>query len=72
MRAGPIDQGDAVLLAVAAAAVLALDLAQRATGQHSVVLRLPAAARGVAYGAMAVAIITFSGGTPVPFLYFQF
>jgi D-alanyl-lipoteichoic acid acyltransferase DltB (MBOAT superfamily) len=72
VRGGAIDQGNVVLLAVAAIAVLALDLSQRTTGEHSAVLRLPAFARGAVYGAMALTIVTFAGGTPVPFLYFQF
>ena len=72
LRAGPIDGGDVALLVAASIAVFALDLAQRRTGEHSVVLHLPAIPRGVVYGAAAVAILVFSGGTPVPFIYFRF
>ncbi|HEU5083312.1 MAG TPA: MBOAT family protein [Acidimicrobiales bacterium] len=71
-RGGPVDTGALALLALTGAAVIAMDLAQRRTGDHAVVLRLPAVPRGVVYGTAAVAVFVFSGGTPVPFLYFQF
>jgi len=35
-------------------------------------LRWPPAARGMAYGLMVVPIMMFSGGAPVPFIYFNF
>ncbi len=72
LRGGSIDVGDVVLVALAAGVLLALDLAQRVSGSHAVVLRLPATVRGVVYGGALVGLVLFSGGTPVPFLYFQF
>ena len=72
LRPGAIDAGAIALVALAAFAVFVLDLAQRQTGEHAVVLRLPAVPRGALYGAAAVAVLVFSGGTPVPFIYFQF
>ena len=72
LRPGPIDVGDVAWLVVVALAVLALDLAQHRSREHSVVLHLPAIPRGLVYGVAAVALLVFSGGTPVPFLYFQF
>ena len=71
-RAGPVDAGDIALVALAFLAVLVLDLAQRRTDDQAAVLRLPPVPRGLVYGAAAVAVLLFSGGTPVPFLYFQF
>jgi alginate O-acetyltransferase complex protein AlgI len=72
LRGGPVDAGNIALLALASGAVLLLDLAQRRTNDQAAVLRLPAVPRGLIYGAAAVAVLVFSGGTPVPFLYFQF
>ena len=72
LRPGPIDVGDVAWLVVVALAVLALDLAQHRSREHSVVLHLPAIPRGLVYGVASVALLVFSGGTPVPFLYFQF
>lgn len=72
LRGGAVDAGDLVLLALAAAALLAFDLGQLRTGTHSALLRLPAVGRGVVYGAATVGVVLFSGGTPVPFIYFQF
>lgn len=69
---GRIGAGGAVLVALFAAITLALDLAQRATGDHAVVLRLPPWWRGVVYGVAVAAIVVSSGRSPVPFLYFQF
>jgi alginate O-acetyltransferase complex protein AlgI len=52
--------------------VVLLDLLQRRSDEEDFVLRRPIAARGVLYGLMAVGVLVFSGGTPVPFIYFQF
>ena len=71
-RGGSINVNDLLLLAAGAGVTLALDLAQRRTGLQDVVLRLPALARGLAYGLAAAGLLVFSGGAPVPFIYFQF
>lgn len=71
-RGGSVDVGDILLVALGAMFTLSLDLAQRRTGRQSVVLQLPALARGVAYGVAVAGLLVFSGGAPVPFIYFQF
>ncbi len=64
---------DAVLLVgLAGIAVFLIDLFQRNRSSETAFLATPAIARGVLYGALVTAILVFSGGTPVPFIYFQF
>jgi D-alanyl-lipoteichoic acid acyltransferase DltB (MBOAT superfamily) len=63
---------DAVVLTIfGAVAMFIVDVVQR-RGQSVPLLDRVPAARGVVYGALIVAIIVFSGGAPVPFIYFQF
>jgi D-alanyl-lipoteichoic acid acyltransferase DltB (MBOAT superfamily) len=71
-RPGPVDLDAVLVLIAAAVAVLTIDVAQRRAREHEVVLGWPALARGVAYAAFVVPILLFSGGAPVPFIYFQF
>ena len=71
-RSGPLPIDALALLLPAIAAILVLDLAQRASGNHAVILSWPYPLRGLAYGLGAVALIVFSGQAAVPFLYFQF
>ena len=72
LQSGVTDRSGLVMLAVAAAAVLLLDHAQHRARDHTPMLRWNPAARGLAYGLMIVPIVVFSGGTPVPFIYFNF
>ncbi|MGH2758998.1 MAG: MBOAT family O-acyltransferase [Actinomycetota bacterium] len=72
LRGGPLNPDAAALLVAAAVAVLGIDLMQRNTRTEEAVLDWGPVARGVAYAVMIVAIVVFSGGTPVPFIYFQF
>ena len=69
---GPVTTGSIALVVLASLAVLALDLVQRSSGHHDAVLRWPELRRGLAYGVAVAAIVLFSGGSPVPFIYFQF
>jgi D-alanyl-lipoteichoic acid acyltransferase DltB (MBOAT superfamily) len=63
---------DVALVGSAAVLVLGIDLAQRAiTHPLTAIVRRPART-GVLAGAAVVAIVVFSGGAPVPFIYFQF
>jgi D-alanyl-lipoteichoic acid acyltransferase DltB (MBOAT superfamily) len=71
-RGGSFDGNSLVLLLGAAAASFGIDLAQRAGRREWAILRWPPVARGLALGAAVVAIVVFTGGTPVPFIYFQF
>lgn len=72
LRPGPIDLNAPVMLAAAAAAIFLIDFLQRRRGSDTPVLSWNPVARGIAYAAMVVAILIFSGATPVPFIYFQF
>ena len=49
-----------------------VDHLQRRTGDELGIVRLPHMAQGAVYGGFVALIILFSGGAPVPFLYFQF
>jgi len=71
-RGGSIGVNDVLLVALAGVITLALDLAQRRSGQQSVVLQLPPLARGAVYGLAFAGLLVYSGGAPVPFIYFQF
>ncbi len=70
--ASGVDWDDVLVVAVAMLATLAIDLGQRRARDDRVLLRLGPTARGLAVGAIVLGIILFSGGTPVPFIYFQF
>lgn len=72
LRSGTPGPDLLVLLAFAAAAVALIDLPQRNRASETALLEWHPVSRGVAYAAMAVAVLVFSGGTPVPFIYFQF
>jgi D-alanyl-lipoteichoic acid acyltransferase DltB (MBOAT superfamily) len=72
LRGGDLDISSALFLAAAATAIVAIDLAQRRSGRHVPSLGWPAPLRGALVGMAATAIIVFSGGTAVPFIYFQF
>ncbi|CAA9243841.1 MAG: Probable poly(beta-D-mannuronate) O-acetylase [uncultured Acidimicrobiales bacterium] len=69
---GSVVLGSVLLVGLAALAVIAVDLGQRTSGHHDVVLRWPELRRGLVYGVAVAGIVLFSGGSPVPFIYFQF
>ena len=56
---------------LAGLAVIAIDLPQRAAGDHIVFLRLPWWAQSAAYACLCLGMILYGGGE-VPFIYFQF
>jgi D-alanyl-lipoteichoic acid acyltransferase DltB (MBOAT superfamily) len=56
---------------VAAAAVLAIDIPQYASGRHTVLQRLPWWVQSPLYATLCLALILY-GGSEVPFIYFQF
>jgi D-alanyl-lipoteichoic acid acyltransferase DltB (MBOAT superfamily) len=72
LRGGSINVNAAALLLASAVAMLIIDVLQRNRHTETPVLDWSPVARGVAYAVMVVAILIFSGGTPVPFIYFQF
>jgi alginate O-acetyltransferase complex protein AlgI len=71
-RSGPIDANEVVTFAFAIIALLLIDGAQRRTRDHTTVVNWAPAAKGATYGVMLLTILIFSGGTPVPFIYFRF
>jgi alginate O-acetyltransferase complex protein AlgI len=72
LEGGATDRTAVALLAAGAAAAFLIDYAQHRTRDHTPMLRWNPALRGLAYGLMLIPIIIFSGGTPVPFIYFEF
>jgi alginate O-acetyltransferase complex protein AlgI len=72
LRGGSIDIDALVTLLYGAAAMLAIDWVQRRARDHTALLNAAPALRGAAYGLMVLPILIFSGGTPVPFIYFRF
>jgi alginate O-acetyltransferase complex protein AlgI len=64
--------GQVALVVLLAAATLALDLAQRCVPQPAALVRRHPTLAGSLAGTAVVAVIVFSGGAPVPFIYFQF
>ena len=70
----PFNADDVLLVAMAALTVLAIDLLHRHVRTHGLDSVLPGAPllRPVAVGGAVLAIIIWSGGAPVPFIYFQF
>jgi alginate O-acetyltransferase complex protein AlgI len=64
---------DSLLLVGGAAAIVAvIDVAQRLTGDHAVVLRWQPALRGATYALLFLSIAVWTGGEAQPFIYFQF
>jgi len=72
LHGGTTDRAAVAMLAFAGTAVLFLDYVQHRARDHTPMLDWPPAVRGAAYGLLIVPIIVFSGGTPVPFIYFAF
>jgi hypothetical protein len=67
-----LDSHDVTLVAVLAGATLALDVVQRCLMQPMRLLDRYPLISGSLAGAALVALVVFSGGSPVPFIYFQF
>ena len=72
LRPGSLVLREAAVLLIVFTISIALDLIQRNMQSHTAVQQLPALVRGLAYGSMILTVILWSGGTPVPFIYFQF
>ncbi|HKZ29351.1 MAG TPA: MBOAT family protein [Acidimicrobiia bacterium] len=72
LRSGRLVVREAVMLLLALTLSMGLDLIQRNMRSHTALQRLPALVRGFAYGSMILLVILWSGGAPVPFIYFQF
>lgn len=72
LRAGPVDRTAVWIVVPALVVMVVIDVAQRRMARHEALMAWPRVARGLAYGAAAIAFVVFSGEAPVPFLYFQF
>lgn len=72
LRPGPVNFDAIVILVLVGTITLVLDLAQRQTDDHEALLRWPLVGQTAAFAVFLLAIVVFSGGTPVPFIYFQF
>jgi alginate O-acetyltransferase complex protein AlgI len=69
---GPVDIDHVVWVGFGAVMLLILDLGQRISGDHSVVMRWSPAPRGATCAILFLAIVMWSGGEAQPFIYFQF
>lgn len=69
-RSGTVRPADVATVAVFTVIMFTNDLAQRRRASTPATRR--PAVQGFAVGVLAAAVLTFSGGTPVPFIYFQF
>ena len=72
LRGGPLDKNFLFVLVLAGVAALVVDVVQRNSGSDTVVLTWPPVVRGLAYATFVLGVVMFSGGIPVPFIYFQF
>ena len=72
LQGGVTEWGSLFLVGALGVVTIAIDIAQRNTDTHTPMLDLPPALQGALYGAFVVAIVLFSGGATVPFIYFQF
>ncbi len=71
-RRGNFEFGDALLVMVLAWTALATDVAQRHADRLAGALAARPALAGVGAGLVFAGLVLFSGGTPQPFVYFQF
>ncbi|MDZ7673461.1 MAG: MBOAT family O-acyltransferase [Acidimicrobiales bacterium] len=69
---GGLDSGDLLLVLGAASLTFALDRVVRRDGDEAGLVRSGAVLQGSMLAALVVGLVVFSGGTPVPFVYFQF
>jgi alginate O-acetyltransferase complex protein AlgI len=69
---GVVDIDALVLVTFSGLVLFVIDVAQRTTGEHPVVLRWPAAVRGATVAVLLVSVVIWAGGSAQPFIYFQF
>ena len=72
LRRGAPSMDALILVGLGGLAIFLIDLHQRNRGSEAAILKEPAVLRGAVYGLLLAAVLVFSGGTPVPFIYFQF
>jgi hypothetical protein len=67
-----VDLNSLFIVGAAAIGVLLLDLAQRRSADHVTLMDARPVTAGVSVGLLLALLVVFSGGTPIPFIYFQF
>ena len=72
LQGGITEAGSLFLVGLLAVVTIAIDVAQRNRATHTPMLALTPVLQGALYGLFVVAIVLFSGGETVPFIYFQF
>jgi alginate O-acetyltransferase complex protein AlgI len=72
LQRGVTDHTAVLMLALAAGVMIFVDYVQLRARDHTAFVNWNPAVRGLMYGLMIVPIVIFSGGTPVPFIYFRF
>ncbi len=72
LRGGAADLDGILLFAICIVLVIGVDLAQRLSGRHDVVIAWPAYARGASYAAISIWLLIWLGGAAQEFIYFQF
>jgi len=72
LQGGTTDHTAILMLVLAGGAMMFIDFVQDRAKDHTVFLQWNPGIRGLIYGLMIVPIVIFSGGTPVPFIYFRF
>jgi D-alanyl-lipoteichoic acid acyltransferase DltB (MBOAT superfamily) len=72
LQRGVTDHTAVLMLTLAAGAMILVDYVQLRARDHTAFVNWNPTIRGLMYGAMIVPIVIFSGGTPVPFIYFRF
>jgi D-alanyl-lipoteichoic acid acyltransferase DltB (MBOAT superfamily) len=72
LRPGPISFDAIALLIPLAVLTLVIDLAQRQADDHEAILHWRMPAQALLFALFLLTIVIFSGGTTVPFIYFQF
>lgn len=72
LQGGLVNIDGIVLFGICMTLVMVMEVAQRLTGRHDVVLQWPAAVRGVSYATLSLWLTIWLGGTAQEFIYFQF
>lgn len=73
LRGGiPLELNALAMLIAAGFAAFIIDVSQRKTGRQTGLFRTRPEVTGLTIGLMLVLIVIYSGGTPAPFIYFQF
>lgn len=72
LRGGAVDMDGVLLFLIAIVFILGIDVAQRMSGDHAIVVRWPAVIRGASYATLVLWLAIWLGGAAQEFIYFQF